>query len=189
MDFCVDPSDIAFRDEVRAFVKEHLPLDMAFRGQQGFLAGDDDSQRWTRILHETRGWSVPHWPVADGGTGWTAMQRYIFEEECYLAGAPTQNQAGVSLVGPVICEFGDEEQKRRFLPPIQRGAGGNGWAQFLACGKRHRGRTNRARTVARTLCHVWRVSGVAHHALRGRRAARNAARQHCLRRGRLCGRV
>ena len=121
MDFRVDPADIAFREEVRAFLKAHLPADMAFRGQQGFLAGDDDSQRWTRILHETRGWSVPHWPVADGGTGWTAMQRYIFEEECYLAGAPTQNQAGVSLVGPVICEFGNEEQKRRFLPPIQRG--------------------------------------------------------------------
>ncbi|PRX96946.1 acyl-CoA dehydrogenase-like protein [Paraburkholderia sp. BL25I1N1] len=121
MDFHVDSADKAFRKEVRDFLKAHLPADLAWRGQQGFLAGDDDALRWTRILHEARGWSVPHWPADLGGTGWTAAQRYIFEEECYLAGAPTQNQAGVSLVGPVICEFGNDEQKRRFLPPIQRG--------------------------------------------------------------------
>jgi len=121
MDFHTDPVNESFREEVRAFLREHLPPDMAWRGQQGYLAGADDSQRWTKILHETRGWSVPHWPVEYGGTGWTAAQRYIFEEECYLAGAPAQNQAGVALVGPVIIEFGNEEQKRRFLPPIQRG--------------------------------------------------------------------
>lgn len=121
MDFHADPANERFREEVRVFLREHLPPDMAWRGQQGYLAGADDSQRWTKILHETRGWSVPHWPVEYGGTGWTAAQRYIFEEECYLAGAPIQNQAGVALVGPVIIEFGNEEQKRRFLPPIQRG--------------------------------------------------------------------
>jgi alkylation response protein AidB-like acyl-CoA dehydrogenase len=121
MDFHIDADNEVFRQEVRAFLKDHLPPELAWRGQQGFLAGSDDSQRWTKILHETRGWSVPHWPVAYGGTGWTAAQRYIFEEESYLAGAPIQNQAGVSLVGPVIIEFGTEEQKQRFLPPIQRG--------------------------------------------------------------------
>ncbi|MFP3624873.1 acyl-CoA dehydrogenase family protein, partial [Burkholderia sp. SIMBA_051] len=56
-----------------------------------------------------------------GGTDWTAEQRYIVEEECYLAGAPSPNQQGVTLVGPVICEFGSDEQKRRFLPAIQKG--------------------------------------------------------------------
>ena len=121
MDFTPDPLCAAFRDEVRAFLREHLPPEMAWRGQQGYLAGNDDSLRWTQILHRTRGWSVPFWPKAYGGTDWTAEQRYIFEEECFLAGAPLPNQQAVSLVGPVICEFGSEEQKRRFLPPIQKG--------------------------------------------------------------------
>ena len=93
----------------------------AWRGQTGYLPDGADSQRWTRILHETRGWSVPRWPVEHGGTGWTPAQRYIFEEECYLAGAPIQNQAGVDLVGPVIYKYGNEEQKERFLPPIREG--------------------------------------------------------------------
>jgi acyl-CoA dehydrogenase len=121
MDFISDPTNEQFRVRVREFLAAHLPADLAWRGQQGYLPDRGDSLRWTRILHETCGWSVPFWPREYGGTGWTAEQRYIFEEECYLAGAPLQNQAGVSLVGPVIFKFGNEEQKRRFLPPIQRG--------------------------------------------------------------------
>jgi acyl-CoA dehydrogenase len=121
MDFISDPTNEQFRVRVRESLAAHLPADLAWRGQQGYLPDRGDSLRWTRILHETCGWSVPFWPREYGGTGWTAEQRYIFEEECYLAGAPLQNQAGVSLVGPVIFKFGNEEQKRRFLPPIQRG--------------------------------------------------------------------
>jgi acyl-CoA dehydrogenase len=121
MDFISEPINEQFRAQVRDFLAAHLPADLAWRGQQGYLPDRGDSLRWTRILHETCGWSVPFWPREYGGTGWTAEQRYIFEEECYLAGAPLQNQAGVTLVGPVIFRFGNEEQKRRFLPPIQRG--------------------------------------------------------------------
>ena len=121
MDFVRDPRSEQFRLEVRKFLAEHLPRDMAWRGQQGYLPDREDSMHWTRILHETRGWSVPGWPVDYGGTGWTVEQRYVFEEESYLAGAPLQNQSGVHLVGPVIYKFGNEEQKRRFLPPIAHG--------------------------------------------------------------------
>jgi acyl-CoA dehydrogenase len=121
VDFMHDPRSEDFRMEVRQFLAEHLPRDMAWRGQQGYLPDREDSMRWTSILHATRGWSVPGWPVEFGGTGWTVEQRYIFEEECYLAGAPLQNQAGVHLVGPVIYKYGNGEQKQRFLPPIARG--------------------------------------------------------------------
>ncbi len=121
MDFTPDPASEMFRTEVREFLAAHLPAELAWRGQQGYLPDRDDSLQWTRILHESRGWSVPFWPKEYGGTGWTAEQRYIFEEECYLAGAPIQNQGGVNLVAPVIYKFGNEEQKQRFLPPIQKG--------------------------------------------------------------------
>jgi acyl-CoA dehydrogenase len=121
MDLTPDPTNEAFREEVRQFLRGHLPADLAWRGQQGYLPDREDSLRWTRILHETRGWSVTSWPKEYGGPGWTPAQRYLFEEECYLAGAPLQNQAGVTLVGPVIYKFGNAEQKKRFLPPIQKG--------------------------------------------------------------------
>ena len=121
MDFVRDPRSEDFRLEVRQFLAEHLPRDMAWRGQQGYLPDREDMLEWTRILHRSRGWSVPAWPVEYGGTGWTVEQRYVFEEECYLAGAPLQNQAGVHLVGPVIFKYGNAEQKQRFLPPIARG--------------------------------------------------------------------
>ena len=121
MDFIRDPRNEEFRSEIKAFLAAHLPDEMAARGRNGFLPGRDDMLGWTRILHETRGWSVPAWPVEYGGTGWTVEQRYIFEEECYLAGAPLQNQAGVHLVGPVIHKYGTDAQKKRFLPGIARG--------------------------------------------------------------------
>jgi len=120
VDFIPDPGNDAFRQEVRGFIQQNLPTDLAWRGQQGFLAARDDSLQWTRILHR-RGWSVPHWPKEYGGTGWTAEQLYIWDEERYLAGAPLQNLGGVDLVGPVIYKFGNEEQKRRFLPGIREG--------------------------------------------------------------------
>lgn len=120
MDFIRDPKNELFRSEVRAFLAANLPAEMAARGSNGFLPGRDDMLGWTKILHD-RGWSVPAWPVEHGGTGWTVEQRYIFEEECYLAGAPIQNQAGVHLVGPVIVKYGSESQKKKFLPAIARG--------------------------------------------------------------------
>ena len=120
MDFKPDPSEQAFREEVRAFLRDHLPPEMATRGRSGYLAAADDQRAWQRILAK-KGWSVPHWPVEHGGTGWSAAQRYIFDEECYHAGAPTPMIAGVGLVGPVIYTFGNEQQKKRHLPGIRSG--------------------------------------------------------------------
>lgn len=120
MNFEPDSADQQFRDEVRAFLKAELPADMAARGNSGFLTGRDDALAWQKILAR-KGWSVPHWPVEHGGPEWSARQRYIFDEECYLAGAPTPNIGGVGLVGPVIYTFGTEEQKKRFLPGIRNG--------------------------------------------------------------------
>lgn len=113
-------TEAAFREEVRAFLKENLPEDMARRGRNGFLASREDSLGWQQILAK-KGWSVPHWPKEYGGPGWTAVQRYVFDEECYLAGAPTINVGGVALVASVIYAFGTQEQKDRFLPGIREG--------------------------------------------------------------------
>jgi alkylation response protein AidB-like acyl-CoA dehydrogenase len=120
MDF--SPEDIAFREEVRAFLHEKLPerLRDGARRTPGVFVEPDIGMEWHRILYE-KGWVAPHWPKEDGGTGWTPTQKFIFEKECALAGAPALAILGLRLVGPVICAFGTPEQKARFLPRILSG--------------------------------------------------------------------
>jgi alkylation response protein AidB-like acyl-CoA dehydrogenase len=118
--------DEAFREEVRAFVKAHVPLEVARRNQRGYHCVRDDVVQWMRALH-TRGWSVPNWPVEYGGPGWSIRQRHIFEEESFRLGAPEISPQGHTLVGPVIYEFGSQEMKDRFLPKIRSGE--HLWAQ------------------------------------------------------------
>ena len=122
MDMEFSPEDIAFREEVRDFLKHNLSdrLRDGARRTPGVFVEPDIGMEWHRILHE-KGWVAPHWPKENGGTGWTPTQKFIFEKECALAGAPALAILGLRLVGPVICAFGTPEQKQRFLPPILSG--------------------------------------------------------------------
>jgi pimeloyl-CoA dehydrogenase large subunit len=117
MDLRFTPDEIAFRDEVRAFMRTALPDEIRRKMVETRHLAKDDIVRWQRILN-ARGWAVPNWPVEWGGAGWTPVQRYIFEEELQLAPAPDPLPFGVSMVGPVIIAFGSEAQKRRHLPAI-----------------------------------------------------------------------
>ena len=78
------------------------------------------SQAWHQVLYR-KGWVAPHWPAEFGGTGWTAVQRYIFELEMSRAGAPALHPQGLRLVGPVIMRFGTQEQRDYYLPRILSG--------------------------------------------------------------------
>jgi alkylation response protein AidB-like acyl-CoA dehydrogenase len=109
--------ELAFRDEVREFVRTHLPGDVSRKVLEHKRLGKEDHVRWQKILAE-KGWIAPGWPVEHGGIAWTPIQRYIFEEEAALAGAPRIIPFGLHMVGPVIIEFGSAEQKARFLPRI-----------------------------------------------------------------------
>lgn len=122
MDMEFSAEDIAFREEVRGFLKDNLPghLRDGARRTPGVFVEPDIGMEWHRILFR-QGWVAPHWPKADGGTGWTPTQKFIFEKECALAGAPSLAILGLRLVGPVICAFGTAEQKARFLPRILSG--------------------------------------------------------------------
>ena len=112
--------DAAFRSDIRAFANAHLPADMAARNRIAVHPSREDMLGWASILNQ-RGWTVPHWPVEHGGTGWSARELNIFNEEIFAAGAPPLNMQATSLVGPVIYTFGTDAQKARFLPPIRRG--------------------------------------------------------------------
>lgn len=116
------PEDLDFRETVRAFLAAELPADIRAR----CLDGDDsqvkaDLQRWQRILH-ARGWGACGWPREHGGTGWNAVQRYLFETECALAGAPEQLPFGLKMVAPVLMRYGSAEQCARHLPGILDGS-------------------------------------------------------------------
>ena len=122
MDIAFSPDDIVFRDEVRAFLKDHLPADLkagAWATPSVFVE-PEIGQAWHAVLH-AKGWLGYQWPPEHGGTGWSPVQRYIFEKECALAGAPGLTVLGLKLVAPVIWTFGNEAQKRYHLPRILSG--------------------------------------------------------------------
>lgn len=120
MQLAFDPDDTRFRDEVRQFLRESLPVELAEAEAQGFHLHRHQYQDWHRILYE-KGWAAPGWPSEHGGTGWTPMQRHIWEIEYGLANAPEISVIGIGLVGPLIYTFADEYQKRFYLPRILSG--------------------------------------------------------------------
>ena len=113
------PEEQAFRDEVRNFIAENYPKDISPDGLRDDL-DPEDMVAWHKVLGE-KGWSVPAWPEQYGGTGWTPTQRYIWSEENARVNAIMPLPFGVSMVGPVIYTFGNEEQKAQHLPGIRSG--------------------------------------------------------------------
>ena len=113
------PEEIAFRDEVRTFIDENYPDELRGQGLREDLSRDQ-FLAWHKVLGK-KGWSAPAWPEKYGGTGWTSTQRYIWSEENARVDALMPLPFGVSMVGPVIYTFGNEEQKARFLPKILMG--------------------------------------------------------------------
>ena len=120
MDLSYSAEELAFRNEVRGWLAAHLPADIRDKvvGYHGL--SKEDFLRWHKILAK-QGWSVPHWPVETGGTGWNITQRYIYDEEFGLAGAPTLPPFGPAMCASVLHKFGTPEQKARFLPRIREG--------------------------------------------------------------------
>jgi len=118
----LDPPNLEFRNEVRAFLKSALsePLVVAQQLTTTVYPEADIADRWHRTLYR-QGWSASNWPRAHGGPGWTAEQRYIWAHESTVMGAPIISPIGLSLVGPVLMHFGSPAQVARFLPPIVSG--------------------------------------------------------------------
>jgi alkylation response protein AidB-like acyl-CoA dehydrogenase len=120
MDLNYSADELAFRDEVRGWLRANLPADLREKGERYAHLSKDDLLRWHRVLAE-KGWVAPAWPKEWGGTGWNLVQRYLFEEELGYAGSPPLIPFGLSMCAPVLLRFGSEAQKQRFLPRIYRG--------------------------------------------------------------------
>lgn len=113
------PEQQAFRADVRAWMEAHVPKEplVTLECREGY----DQHVAWERTL-ASGNWGMVTWPEAYGGRGLDLIQWLIFEEEYFRAGGPNRaNQNGIFLLGPTIMEFGTDEQKKRFLPPMARG--------------------------------------------------------------------
>ena len=126
MDLNFTPEEEAFRTEVRAFLADKLPPRLAEKVRSGRHLSKADHEQWHAILN-ARGWLANHWPEQYGGPGWNAVQKFIFENECALAHAPRIVPFGVNMLGPVLIKYGNEAQKRYWLPRILDGS--DWWCQ------------------------------------------------------------
>lgn len=126
MDMSFSSEHEAFRREVRAWIEEAMPPHIKAKAAIDGHFEHHEIMEWHRILFR-KGWLAPHWPEEHGGPGFDATRRFILTEELELAGAPMLSPFGLMMVGPLIIQFGNEAQKKRFLPKIL--AGEECWCQ------------------------------------------------------------
>lgn len=126
MDLNFTPKELAFRDEVRAFLKANLPKRLQDNVRGGKHISKADTEEWHAILNK-QGWLAYHWPKEYGGTGWSATEKFIFEDECCRAHAPRTLPFGLNMLGPVLIKFGTDAQKNHWLPRILDGS--DWWCQ------------------------------------------------------------
>jgi alkylation response protein AidB-like acyl-CoA dehydrogenase len=109
--------ELAFRDELRAFFQNEIPKDIHDKQRRHVPLSRDDLVSFQKALF-TKGWAGYNWPVEYGGTGWSLVQKYLFQKEMADANMPAIVPFGLGMVGPVIYTYGSAEQKQRFLPDI-----------------------------------------------------------------------
>ena len=119
MNLDLTPAQLAFRDEARAWLAEHVPATPlpSMDSEEGFAA----HREWEATL-ASGGWSVVSWPEEFGGRDVGIVEWVLFEEEYYRAGAPTRvAQNGISLLAPILFEHGTREQHERYLRDMTDG--------------------------------------------------------------------
>ncbi len=119
----------AFREEVRDWLAAHCPESMRTTGAEeetvwgGRNASfpSEDARLWLQAMGE-KGWTCPTWPKAYGGGGLDHEQNMILQSELARINArPALVSFGISMLGPVLLEYGNEAQKSEHLPKIVRG--------------------------------------------------------------------
>ncbi len=115
MDLGVTPDELAFREEARRFFRTEIPQPIRDKVAEGEGLTRDDMITSQRILN-ARGWATPNWPVQWGGQDWSPVQVYMYQDEMQQANVPPPIGFNVTMVGPVIAQFGSDAQKQRFLP-------------------------------------------------------------------------
>ena len=119
-----------FRTETRAWLEANCPAEMRepVLGESDMCWGGrnpvfkNEAQRLWLERMAARGWTVPDWPAAYGGGGLSAAETKVLRQEMARIGARNPLYSfGISMLGPALLKYGNEEQKKRFLPEIARG--------------------------------------------------------------------
>src|SRR6201984_39362 len=118
MDLNLTDDELAFRDELRAWLASNLPKDWAEWRKKPIEESFPYLRAWQRKLQEGR-WAAVSWPKEFGGRSATLMEQSLFWEEMARVEAPPMaNSLGLGLIGPTIIAYGTDEQKKRFIPKI-----------------------------------------------------------------------
>lgn len=126
MKLVLDAPDSAFEAEVRAFVAAHWQADAEVLGRTDGLHAELDAAAWTPPLRRwfdalvTRGWSVPYWRRAQGGTDWGPVRRYVFQRVLAETGAPLPLNCSTGIVGPVLLNEPPSADTNLRLEQIRR---------------------------------------------------------------------
>ena len=121
MDLKLTEQHLKFRDELRAWLRAHLPRPWREELRDPHATEDNLMQlrrKWQRKLYEA-GYLGMDWPREWGGRGGTEVEKAIFEAELAEADSPPiPNVLGIGLLGPALIHHGSEAQRRRFIPPM-----------------------------------------------------------------------
>ncbi len=80
-----------------------------------------DQLAWLNACR-AEGYTAPTWPPEYGGAGLSREQARVFEQELEAAELPPPVVGfGLTMIGPTLLDYGNDEQKARHLPPIARG--------------------------------------------------------------------
>jgi alkylation response protein AidB-like acyl-CoA dehydrogenase len=119
-----------FRSDTRSWLEANAPKSMfGARGgaQEGVWGGkkavyeNPDRKLWLDVMAE-KGWTSPSWPTEYGGGGLSRQEAKILAEEMRSLKLPAPLVGfGLTMIGPTLLQYGDEEQKKEHLPRICRG--------------------------------------------------------------------
>jgi len=121
-----------FRQETRDWLQDNCPPTMrsgaqspegndAYWGGRNPEISHPDQKLWCDRMAE-RGWTVPEWPTEYGGGGLDKDHAKVLRQEMARIGAVMPLMSfGISMLGPALLKFGNEEQKKLHLTRIARG--------------------------------------------------------------------
>lgn len=110
--------DEDFRRVFRDWVDANCPAELRFMRKQRPLF--DEVAEWYHAL-ANKGWLAPTWPQAYGGMGLNPAKHMIYVEEWARLGCPRIPDHGIGLTGPLLLQYGTDEQRAYYLPRILTG--------------------------------------------------------------------
>jgi alkylation response protein AidB-like acyl-CoA dehydrogenase len=117
MDINFSKEDILFKNKVIKFINDKLTNDLRSKVANGGHISKEETIAWQKALYN-EGLFAPSWKKEFGGTELSATKRYILEQELALSNSPTIIPFGITMIGPVLMQYGTKKQQDYFLPKI-----------------------------------------------------------------------